>query len=165
MWTPLPPTKNCGKPCIHLYHGDNAYTFAVGSISSEAQQLLDVTKESLNRAIQAAVPGARLGDVGYTVQSYVESFGYAVVKEYVGHGVGTKLHEDPEVPKYGTPGRGIRLMPGMTIAIEPMVNLVGEKVKVLSNQWTVVTASHSLSAHFEHTIAITESGPVILTRP
>ena len=147
------------------YHGDNAYTFAVGSISSEAQQLLDVTKESLNRAIQAAVPGARLGDVGYAVQSYVESFGYAVVKEYVGHGVGTKLHEDPEVPNYGTPGRGIRLMPGMTIAIEPMVNLVGEKVKVLSNQWTVVTASHSLSAHFEHTIAITESGPVILTRP
>ena len=147
------------------YHGDNAYTFAVGSISSEAQQLLDVTKESLNRAIQAAVPGARLGDVGYAVQSYVESFGYAVVKEYVGHGVGTKLHEDPEVPNYGTPGRGIRLMPGMTIAIEPMVNLVGEKIKVLSNQWTVVTASHSLSAHFEHTIAITESGPVILTRP
>ena len=147
------------------YHGDNAYTFAVGSISSEAQQLLDVTKESLNRAIQAAVPGARLGDVGYAVQSYVESFGYAVVKEYVGHGVGTKLHEDPEVPNYGTPGRGIRLMPGMPIAIEPMVNLVGEKIKVLSNQWTVVTASHSLSAHFEHTIAITESGPVILTRP
>ena len=99
------------------------------------------------------------------MQSYVESFGYAVVKEYVGHGVGTKLHEDPEVPNYGTPGRGIRLMPGMTIAIEPMVNLVGEKIKVLSNQWTVVTASHSLSAHFEHTIAITESGPVILTRP
>lgn len=147
------------------YHGDNAYTFAVGKISSEAQQLLDVTKESLNRAIQAAVPGARLGDVGYAVQSYVEPFGYAIVREYVGHGVGTKLHEDPEVPNYGTPGRGIRLMPGMTIAIEPMVNAVGEKVKVLSNHWTVVTASHSLSAHFEHTIAITESGPVILTRP
>lgn len=147
------------------YHGDNAYTFAVGKISSEAQQLLDVTKESLNRAIQAAVPGARLGDVGHAVQSYVESFGYAVVRDYVGHGVGASLHESPEVPNYGTPGRGIRLMPGMTIAIEPMVNMVGEKIKVLPNKWTVVTASHSLSAHFEHTIAITESGPVIMTRP
>lgn len=145
------------------YHGDNAYTFAVGKISDEAQTLLDVTKESLNLAIAAAVPGGRLGDVSYAVQSYVEEHGFAIVKQFVGHGVGEKLHEAPEVPNYGTKGRGVRLIPGMTLAIEPMVNAVGEGVKTLANKWTVVPVSGSLSAHFEHTILITDQGPVIMT--
>ncbi len=147
------------------YHGDNAATFPVGAISPEAQSLMDVTKESLYRAIAAAVPGNRIGDVSYAVQSYVEEKGFAVVRKYVGHGVGKELHESPEVPNFGKPGRGVRLMPGMTIAIEPMINAVGVDVKVLSDNWTVITASGSLSAHFEHTIAITEQGPVILTDP
>ena len=145
------------------YHGDNAATFACGTVSPECQSLMDVTRESLNRAIAAAQVGNRLGDVSYAVQSYVESFGYGIVKQYVGHGIGTEMHQSPEVPNFGKPGRGIRLMPGMTIAIEPMVNLVGEGIKVLSDGWTVVTASGSPAAHFEHTVAITDNGPVILT--
>ena len=147
------------------FPGDNAYTFAVGQISPETQRLLDVTKESLYKGIAAAVPGARIGDVAYAVQSYVEQAGFAVVRKYVGHGVGANLHESPEVPNFGKPGRGVRLVPGMTIAIEPMVNLVGTDVKVQPDGWTVLTASGSPSAHFEHTIAITEHGPVILTDP
>ena len=150
---------------IDGYHGDNAATFGVGEISPEAKQLMDATKESLYKAIEAAVPGNRLGDVGHTVQSHVEQFGFAVVRDYVGHGVGHDLHESPEVPNYGKPGHGVRLMPGMTIAIEPMVNAKGSEVKVLKDGWTVLTVSGSLSAHFEHTIAITSDGPVILTRP
>ncbi|MDD2954758.1 MAG: type I methionyl aminopeptidase [Oscillospiraceae bacterium] len=150
---------------IDGFHGDNAATFAVGQVSAEAQRLMDVTKESLAKGIAAAQAGARLGDIGHAVQSYVEAAGFAVVRQYVGHGVGHDLHEDPEVPNYGVPGRGLRLMPGMTIAIEPMVNAVGWDVKQLDNGWTVVTKSGSLSAHFEHTIAITEQGPVILTQP
>lgn len=149
--------------CYEGYHGDNAATFAAGSISGEAQKLLDATRESLCRGIKAAQAGARIGDISAAVQSYVEGCGFAVVKKYVGHGVGTKLHESPDVPNYGTAGRGIRLLPGMTIAIEPMVNIKGEGVKEQPDGWTVLTASGSLSAHFENTIAITESGPVILT--
>ena len=147
------------------FHGDNAYTFAVGEISPEAQKLLDVTKESLYKGIAAAVPGARIGDVASAVQTYVEQAGFAVVRKYVGHGIGANLHESPEVPNFGKAGRGVRLVPGMTIAIEPMVNGVGADVRVLSDGWTVLTASGSLSAHFEHTVAITEHGPVILTDP
>ncbi len=146
------------------YNGDNAYTFAVGEISAEAQALLDTTNESLYEAIKAAKPGARIGDIGFAVQSYVEPRGYAVVKKFVGHGVGRHLHESPDVPNYGKQGHGIRLVAGMTLAIEPMINIKGEDVRTLSDGWTVKTASGSLSAHFEHTVAITEQGAVILTR-
>lgn len=146
------------------YHGDNAATFAAGKVSDEAVKLMEATENSLYLAIKAAQPGARIGDIGNTVQTYIESLGFAVVRKFVGHGVGSKLHEDPEVPNYGTAGHGIRLLPGMTIAIEPMVNIVGEDVKVLADGWTTVTKSGSLAAHFEHTIAITENGPVIMTK-
>lgn len=145
------------------YHGDNAATFAAGDISAEAKRLMDTTRESLYEGIRAATNGGRIGDIGYAVQSYVEARGYSVVKQFVGHGVGTRLHEAPEVPNFGQKGRGIRLVPGMTIAIEPMVNAGGEAVKTLSNGWTVVTTDNSLSAHFEHTVAITPDGPVIMT--
>ncbi|WP_312641407.1 type I methionyl aminopeptidase [Hydrogenoanaerobacterium sp.] len=146
------------------YHGDNAATFAAGKVSAEAEKLMEATENSLYLAIKAAQPGARIGDIGNTVQTYIESMGFAVVRKFVGHGVGAKLHEDPEVPNYGTAGHGIRLLPGMTIAIEPMVNISGEDVKVLGDGWTTVTKSGSLAAHFEHTIAITENGPVIMTK-
>ena len=148
---------------INGYTGDNAATFAAGAVSDEARKIMEVTEQCLYEAIEAAQPGNRLGDVGYAVQSYAESFGFAVVRDFVGHGVGKKLHEAPEVPNYGTPGRGLRLMPGMTLAIEPMINVKGSAVKTLKNG-TVLTASGSLSAHFEHTIAITADGPVILTK-
>lgn len=147
------------------FHGDNAATFAVGTVSPEAKKLLDVTRDSLYKGIEAAIAGNRIGDIGCAVQTYVEENGFAVVRQYIGHGVGHELHEDPEVPNFGRAGRGVRLLPGMTIAIEPMVNAVGEGVCVLDDDWTVVTKSGSLSAHFEHTIAITEHGPVILTTP
>ena len=149
--------------CIDGFTGDNAATFAVGSVSEEAKKMLSVTKESLLRAVASAQPGNRIGDIGFTVQSYVESCGFSVVKEYVGHGVGRKLHEDPEVPNFGRAGHGVRLVPGMTIAIEPMVNVGGPEVEVLANDWTVVTKDRQLSAHFEYSIAITENGPVVLT--
>ncbi len=149
---------------INGYNGDNAATFAVGEISPEAQRLCDTTKESLYKGIEAAVAGGRVGDIGHAVQEYCESRGYGVVREYEGHGVGTKLHEDPGVPNFGTAGRGIRLLPGMTIAIEPMINEGTYKVKQLSDGWTVKTADGKLSAHFENTVAITDNGPVILTR-
>lgn len=145
------------------FNGDNAWTFPCGKISEEAQKLLDATRESLFEAIKMAQPGNRLGDIGSTVQRYVEARNYSVVRDFVGHGVGAKLHEDPSVPNYGTPGRGVRLLPGMTIAIEPMVNAGGHEVTVLGDGWTTVTRDGSLSAHFEHTIAITKDGPVILT--
>lgn len=145
------------------YHGDNAATFAAGDISPEAKRLMDTTRESLYEGIRAATNGGRIGDIGYAVQSYVEAHGYSVVRQFVGHGVGTSLHEAPEVPNFGQKGRGIRLVPGMTIAIEPMVNAGGFAVKTLSNGWTVVTTDNSLSAHFEHTVAITSDGPVIMT--
>lgn len=146
------------------YNGDNAATFAVGQISPEAQRLCDTTRESLYKGIKAAVSGGRIGDIGSAVQEYCESRGYGVVREYTGHGVGTSLHEDPEVPNFGTAGRGIRLLPGMTIAIEPMINQGTYRVNQLSDGWTVKTADGKLSAHFEHTIAITDNGPVILTQ-
>ena len=148
---------------IDGFTGDNAATFAVGNVSEETKKLLAVTKESLHRAVASAIPGNRIGDIGFAVQSYVESFGYSIVREYVGHGVGRKLHEDPEVPNFGKPGHGVRLVPGMTLAIEPMVNLGGPEVEVLANDWTVVTKDRQLSAHFEYSVAITENGPVVLT--
>lgn len=147
------------------FHGDNAYTFPCGKISAEAQALLDATKESLFEGIKAAQAGSRVGDIGHAVQKYVEDRSYSVVRDFVGHGVGAKLHEDPAVPNYGTPGRGVRLIPGMTIAIEPMVNAGGYEVNVLDDEWTTVTADGSLAAHFEHTVAITPDGPKILTIP
>ena len=147
------------------FHGDNAWTFPCGEVSKEAQDLMDVTRESLFEGINAARPGNRLGDIGSAVQRYVEARGYSVVRDFVGHGVGAKLHEDPSVPNYGTPGRGVRLLPGMTIAIEPMINAGVKEVKTLKDGWTTVTADGKLSAHFEHTIAITPDGPVIMTLP
>ena len=149
--------------CYRGYHGDNAYTFPCGSISAEAQRLLDATRESLYEGIKQATVGNRIGDIGSAVQEYVEARSYSVVRKYVGHGVGAKLHEDPNVPNYGTKGRGIRLLPGMTIAIEPMVNEGTHHTRVLGDKWTVVTVDGRLSAHFEHTIAITPDGPRILT--
>ncbi len=145
------------------YHGDNAATFACGDVSPEAKRLMDTTRESLYEGIRAACAGGRIGDIGHAVQSYVEARGYSVVRQFVGHGVGTHLHEAPEVPNFGTLGRGIRLMPGMTIAIEPMVNAGGYDVKVQPDGWTVLTKDGSLSAHFEHTIVITADGPKIMT--
>jgi len=150
---------------IDGYNGDNAATFACGKISAQAQALLNATKESLYEAIKFAVAGGRIGDIGSAVERYVTERGYSVVRDYVGHGVGTNLHEDPSVPNFGTPGRGVRLAAGMTLAIEPMINAGTGKVKQLSDGWTVKTADGMLSAHFEHTVAITPEGPVILTRP
>ena len=149
---------------VNGYHGDNAATFAAGDISREAQALLDATRESLYEGIRAAKAGNRVGDIGAAVQRYVEVRGYSVVRQFVGHGVGTDLHEDPSVPNFGTPGRGTRLLPGMTLAIEPMVNAGSHEVKILGDGWTTVTKDGSLSAHFEHTIAITPDGPVIMTQ-
>lgn len=151
--------------CLNGFHGDNAWTFPCGDVSKEAQDLMDATRESLFAGIAAAQKGARLGDIGHAVQAYVEARNYSVVRDFVGHGVGAKLHEDPSVPNYGTPSRGVRLLPGMTIAIEPMVNQGAYQVKVLDDGWTTVTVDGRLSAHFEHTIAITPDGPVILTLP
>ncbi len=148
---------------IDGFNGDNACTFACGKVDRQAQRLMDVTKESLHRGIRAAVAGARVGDIGYAVQSYVEENGFSVVRSFVGHGVGEELHEDPEVPNFGKAGHGQRLLPGMTIAIEPMINMGGYAVKTLRDGWTVKTVDGSLSAHFEHTIAITAAGPEVLT--
>ena len=150
--------------CYKGFHGDNAWTFPCGEISGEAQALLDATEQALFKAIEQARPGNRLGDIGSTVQGYVEARNYSVVREFVGHGVGANMHEDPSVPNYGTPGRGVRLLPGMVIAIEPMINAGGCAVRILPDGWTTVTKDGSLSAHFEHTVAITPDGPVILTR-
>ncbi len=147
----------------HGYHGDNAATFACGKISQECQQLLKVTKECLQKGIEQALVGNRLGDISHAIQTHAESFGYGVIREYVGHGIGTDMHMDPEVPNFGMPGRGVRLQAGMTLAIEPMINLEGVGVRTLSNGWTVVATSGKPAAHFEHTIAITDNGPVILT--
>lgn len=148
---------------LNGYHGDNAATFGAGDVSAEAQALMDATRESLYEGIAMAKAGNRVGDIGAAVQRYVEVRGYSVVRQFVGHGVGTDLHEDPSVPNFGTPGRGPRLVPGMTIAIEPMVNAGTPEVKVLGDGWTTVTKDGRLSAHFEHTVAITSDGPVIMT--
>ena len=150
---------------INGFNGDNAATFAAGKVSREAQSLMDATRESLYEGIKAAVAGNRIGDIGSAVQRYVESRGYSVVRQFVGHGVGTDLHEDPSVPNFGTPGRGTKLLPGMTLAIEPMVNAGTHEVTILGDGWTTVTKDGRLSAHFEHTVAITPDGPVIMTDP
>ena len=151
--------------CLNGFHGDNAATFAAGEKSPDAQALMDATRESLYEGIRAAMAGGRVGDIGAAVQRYVEVRGYSVVRQFVGHGVGTNLHEDPSVPNFGTPGRGPRLLPGMTLAIEPMINAGTGDVRILSDGWTTVTKDGRLSAHFEHTVAITADGPVILTTP
>lgn len=145
------------------FHGDNAYTFPCGEVSAKAQALLDATREGLNMGIAQALVGNRIGDIGSAIQKYVEARSYSVVRDFVGHGVGAKLHEDPSVPNYGTPGRGVRLLPGMTIAIEPMINEGTFEVRVLDDKWTTVTKDGKLSAHFEHTVAITPDGPKIMT--
>ena len=150
---------------LNGFHGDNAATFAAGDVSPEAKALMDATRESLYEGIAQAQAGNRVGDIGAAVQRYVEVRGYSVVRQFVGHGVGTDLHEDPSVPNFGTPGRGPRLLPGMTLAIEPMINAGSPDVKILGDGWTTVTTDGKLSAHFEHTVAITPDGPVILTKP
>ena len=145
------------------YHGDSAKTFAVGRVSPEATRLMERTKECFYRGVAKAIAGNRIGDVGHAVQACAEEAGFSVVREYVGHGVGSHLHEEPDVPNYGTEGRGCRLYAGMTIAIEPMVNAGGAGVRVLPDGWTVLTCDGRLSAHYEHTVAVTDDGPVILT--
>ncbi len=149
---------------VNGYNGDNAATFACGVISDEAKRLCDTTRESLYLGIEQAVAGNRIGDIAFAIQSYCEERGFSVVREYTGHGVGTHLHEDPSVPNFGTAGRGQRLLPGMTIAIEPMINLGSKAIKCLPDGWTVKTLDGKLSAHFEHTIAITKGEPIILTK-
>jgi methionyl aminopeptidase len=146
------------------WNSDTCYTFAVGQVAPEIRRLLDDTEASLYKAIEAAQIGARLGDVSHTVEAYCRERGYGIVQNYCGHGIGREVHEDPEVPNHGKAGHGMRLADGMTICIEPMINLVGDAVHTLKNGWTVVTDSGSWSAHFEHMIAITENGPMILTK-
>ncbi|MBQ7689232.1 MAG: type I methionyl aminopeptidase [Clostridia bacterium] len=146
------------------FHGDNAYTFYCGKVSPAAERLCDTTKEALYLGLSKAVAGNRLGDIGNAVCEYCVSRGYGVVRDYTGHGVGAHLHEDPSVPNYGKPGKGARLIPGMTIAIEPMINEGVEEVRTLQNGWTVVTADGRLSAHFEHTVAVTDGECIILTQ-
>ena len=147
------------------FHTDNAYTFPCGEVSKNAEDLMAATKESLYAGIKAAKVGSRIGDISSAVERYVTSRGYSVVKEFVGHGVGAQLHEDPSVPNYGRAGHGPRLIAGMTIAIEPMINEGTEKVNVSNDDWTVTTADGRLSAHFEKTVAITADGPIIITDP
>jgi methionyl aminopeptidase len=147
------------------YYGDAALTVPVGKVSLTREKLLRVTRESLEQAIDKVRPGNRLGDVSAAVQAWVEKNGYSVVREFVGHGIGTKMHEDPQLPNYGSPGHGPKLQEGMVLAIEPMVNTGGPGVRVLDDDWTAVTADGSDSAHFEHTVAVTANGPWILTRP
>ena len=146
------------------YYGDAAVTVPVGAISPEARRLLTVTEEALYRGIAAIRAGNRIGDISAAIQGHVEAAGFSVVRELVGHGIGKNLHEDPQVPNYGTSGRGVELKPGMVFAIEPMVNEGTYRVDILRDGWTVVTADGKLSAHFEHSVAITENGPVILSR-
>ncbi len=147
------------------YFADAALTVPVGSVAPPREKLLRVTRESLDRAIEKVRPGNHLGDVSSAVQQWVEKNGYSVVREFVGHGIGTRMHEDPQIPNYGPPGHGPRLQEGMVLAIEPMVNAGGPAVKVLEDKWTAVTEDGSDSAHFEHTVAVTSNGPWILTRP
>ncbi|APM37577.1 type I methionyl aminopeptidase [Clostridium kluyveri] len=153
---------DCGA-VLDGYHGDAARTFAVGKVSPEAEKLIEVTKESFFKGIEKAVLGNRLTDISAAVQEYVEGFGFSVVRDYVGHGIGSNMHEKPEIPNYGRSGRGPKLVKGMALAIEPMVNMGRYNVKTQSNNWTVVTMDGNLSAHYENTIAILENGPEILT--
>jgi methionyl aminopeptidase len=147
----------------HGYYGDAALTVPVGRISGEAERLLEVTRNSLYKGIEAARAGNRLGDISASVQECVEMAGFSVVRDYVGHGIGKQLHEDPQIPNFGVRGRGIRLQVGMVLAIEPMVNLGTYRVRLQPDGWTVVTEDGGLSAHFEHSVAITENGPDILS--
>jgi methionyl aminopeptidase len=149
---------------IDDFYGDAATTVAVGEISNAADRLLKATEKSLYSGIEMAVPGNRLGDISFAIQNFVEERGYSVVRDFVGHGIGRSLHEEPQVPNYGIAGKGVKLKPGMVLAIEPMINEKALEVKVLDDKWTVVTSDGGLSAHFEHTVAITEKGPEILTR-
>jgi methionyl aminopeptidase len=150
----------------HGFTGDSANTFAVGKISDEARKLIDVTRESFYKGIEAIekTENPRLGDIGFAIQSYVEERGYSVVRDFVGHGVGKELHEDPNVPNFGTKGRGVRIYPGMTLAIEPMINQGTHQVKMLKDGWGVVTADGKLSAHYEHSVAVTKDGVILLTK-
>jgi len=145
------------------YHTDSATTVAVGRVPAESERLLKVTREALDAGVQAARPGNHLGDIGAAVQEIVERAGFSVVRDLVGHGIGTGFHEEPQVPNYGKPKRGIRLVPGLTIAIEPMVNIGKPGIRTMPDRWTVVTLDGTRSAHFEHTVAITEGGPRVLT--
>ena len=146
------------------FYGDAAITVPVGDVSDVAKKLISATEGSLYAGIEMALLGNRLGDISSAVQDYVESRGFSVVRDFVGHGIGRSLHEDPQIPNYGTPGKGVKLKPGMVLAIEPMINENSHEVKVLNDNWTVITCDGGLSAHFEHTVAITENGPEILTR-
>ena len=146
------------------FHGDNAYTFIVGDTSEENKQLLKETEAALYKGIEQAVVGNRIGDISHAIETHVSQFGYGIVRKFVGHGVGKALHEDPEVPNFGKEGRGPRLVEVMTIAIEPMITLKGDGVKVMPDGWTTKTVTGAAAAHFEHTIAITSNGPVILTQ-
>ena len=147
------------------YYGDAAITVPVGKVSELAKKLIKVTEEALYRGIEMARPGNRLSDISHAIQTHVEKAGFSVVREFVGHGIGKQLHEEPQVPNFGPPNRGPRLEPGMVLAIEPMVNTGTWEVRILPNGWTVVTADGGLSAHFEHTVAITDNGPEILSLP
>lgn len=153
---------DCGA-ILNGYHGDAARTFAVGKISKEAEGLINVTKKSFFSGAEKALIGNRLTDISSAVQEYAEGHGYSVVRDYVGHGIGKDMHEDPEVPNFGRPGRGPKLIEGMVLAIEPMINIGNYHVQVQSNGWTVVTKDRTLSAHYENTVAITKNGPEILT--
>ena len=155
---------DCGA-IVEGYHADAAFTMPIGEIDAEALRLIEVTEESLRRAIDQMVEGNRLSDIGHAVQTVAEEAGYSVVREYVGHAIGTAMHEEPQVPNYGPPGKGPRLRTGMVFAVEPMVNMGGPGTRVLDDGWAVVTADGSLSAHVEHTIAITDNGPEVLTVP
>jgi methionyl aminopeptidase len=155
---------DCGA-IVGGYHGDAAFTAGVGAISAEAEKLLQVTEESLWAGIRAMVDDGRLTDIGHAVQTLAEGAGYSVVREYVGHGIGTSMHEPPDVPNYGEPGKGMKLRPGVVLAVEPMVNIGSPETRLLEDGWSVVTADGSLSAHFEHTIAVTDDGPEVLTLP
>ncbi len=154
---------DCGAE-LNGYYGDHAKTFAVGNISAEKKKLMTITKESLNKGIEMAVPGNCVGDIGHAVQTHAESNGYSVVRELVGHGIGQNLHEEPQVPNYGQPNEGYKLHAGMCIAIEPMINLGKKEVYTSEDGWTILTVDGKASAHFEHTIAILEDGPKILSR-
>ena len=154
---------DCGAE-LNGYYGDHAKTFSVGEISEEKKKLMEITEESLYKGIEKAVPGNFVGDIGYAVQTHAESNGFSVVRELVGHGIGESLHEEPQVPNYGIPNQGYKLRTGMCIAIEPMINLGGKEIYTANDGWTILTADGKASAHFEHTIAIMDDGPKILSK-
>jgi methionyl aminopeptidase len=149
---------------VEGYYADCAFTLALGDVPPRVQELLDVTRDSLERAIAECRPGRRLSDASHAVQEHVEAHGFGVVRAFVGHGIGRALHEEPQIPNFGDPGRGPQLRPGMVVAIEPMVTMGSWEVRILDDGWTAVTADGSLAAHFEHTIAVTDEGPEVLTR-